>query len=215
MAGGCERWAACGRRLCAATPWMMGRARLEAIRGGPVDDGRARLEAVRGGPVDDGRARLRPCAADPRMIGRVRLEAMRDWSLCTVSKFGVLAVHHFRRLKHQQNGACERIVHKLLQRQINRAQPPIAHKLNAGPGSSVSGASRLRSTSRNSPSTGPSAPWARPSTEHTPGSPDTRPAASRDRPSTEHISQLTGPKSSAFEISPLAEEADMDDGACT
>ena len=89
MAGGCERWAACGRRLCAATPWMMGRARLEAIRGGPVDDGRARLEAVRGGPVDDGRARLRPCAADPRMIGRVRLEAMRDWSLCTVSKFGV------------------------------------------------------------------------------------------------------------------------------
>ena len=43
MAGGCERWAACGRRLCAATP---------------------------------------------RMIGRVRLEAMRDWSLCTVSKFG-------------------------------------------------------------------------------------------------------------------------------
>lgn len=97
MAGGCERWAACGRRLCAATPWMMGRARLEAIRGGPVDDGRARLEAVRGGPVDDGRARLRPCAADPRMIGRVRLEAMRDWSLCTVSKFGVLAVHHFRR----------------------------------------------------------------------------------------------------------------------
>lgn len=97
VAGGCERWAACGRRLCAATPWMIGRARLEAIRGGPVDDGRARLEAVRGGPVNDGRARLRPCAADPWMIGRVRLEAMRDWSLCTVSKFGVLAVHHFRR----------------------------------------------------------------------------------------------------------------------
>lgn len=90
----------------------MGGMRTEVMRGDPmddrprkigghtrrhVDDGRARLEAGRGGPVDDGRARLRPCAADPRMIGRVRLEAMRDWSLCTVSKFGVLAVHHFRR----------------------------------------------------------------------------------------------------------------------
>lgn len=75
----------------------MGGMRTEVMRGDPMDDGRARLEAVRGGPVDDGRARLRPCAATPRMIGRVRLEAMRDWSLCTVSKFGVLAVHHFRR----------------------------------------------------------------------------------------------------------------------
>lgn len=90
----------------------MGGMRTEVMRGDPmddrprkigghtrrrVDDGRARLEAGRGGPVDDGRARLRPCAADPWMIGRVRLEAMRDWSLCTVSKFGVLAVHHFRR----------------------------------------------------------------------------------------------------------------------
>ena len=52
VAGDCKRWAACGRR---------------------------------------------PCAATPRMIGRARLEAMHDWSLCTVSKFGVLAVHHFRR----------------------------------------------------------------------------------------------------------------------
>lgn len=90
----------------------MGGMRTEVMRGDPmddgprkigghtrrhVDDGRARLEAGRGGPVNDGRARLRPCAADPWMIGRVRLEAMRDWSLCTVSKFGVLAVHHFRR----------------------------------------------------------------------------------------------------------------------
>lgn len=90
----------------------MGGMRTEVMRGDPmddrprkigghtrrhVDDGRARLKAVRGGPVNDGRARLRPCAADPWMIGRVRLEAMRDWSLCTVSKFGVLAVHHFRR----------------------------------------------------------------------------------------------------------------------
>lgn len=52
--GGCERWAACGRRLCAATPRMMGRARLEAIRDGPVDDrpravgGYARLELMHG-----------------------------------------------------------------------------------------------------------------------------------------------------------------------
>ena len=90
----------------------MGGMRTEVMRGDPmddrprkigghtrrhVDDGRARLEAVHGGPVNDGRARLRPCAADPWMIGRVRLEAMRDWSLCTVSRFGVLAVHHFRR----------------------------------------------------------------------------------------------------------------------
>ena len=90
----------------------MGGMRTEVMRGDPmddrprkigghtrrhVDDGRARLEAGRGGPVNDGRARLRPCAADPWMIGRVRLEAMRDWSLCTVSKFGVLAVHHFHR----------------------------------------------------------------------------------------------------------------------
>lgn len=82
VAGDCKRWAACGRRLCAATPWMIGRARLEAIRGGTW------MTGVRG---------WRPGAATPRMIGRVRLEAMRDWSLCTVSKFGVLAVHHFRR----------------------------------------------------------------------------------------------------------------------
>lgn len=82
VAGDCKRWAACGRRLCAATPRMIGRARLEAIRGGTW------MTGVQG---------WRPCAADPWMIGRVRLEAMRDWSLCTVSKFGVLAVHHFRR----------------------------------------------------------------------------------------------------------------------
>lgn len=82
VAGDCKRWAACGRRLCAATPWMIGRARLEAIRGGTW------MTGVQG---------WRPCAATPRMIGRVRLEAMRDWSLCTVSKFGVLAVHLFRR----------------------------------------------------------------------------------------------------------------------
>lgn len=82
VAGDCKRWAACGRRLCAATPWMIGRARLEAIRGGTW------ITGVQG---------WRPGAATPRMIGRVRLEAMRDWSLCTVSKFGVLAVHHFRR----------------------------------------------------------------------------------------------------------------------
>lgn len=82
VAGDCKRWAACGRRLCAATPWMIGRARLEAIRGGTW------MTGVQG---------WRPGAATPRMIGRVRLEAMRDWSLCTVSKFGVLAVHHFRR----------------------------------------------------------------------------------------------------------------------
>ena len=124
--------------------------------------GRARLEAIRGGTWMTGVQGWRPCAVGPWMIGRVRLEAMRDWSLCTVSKFGVLAVHHFRRQKRRQNGACERFVHKLLQRQINRAQPPIAHKLNTGPGSSVSEASRLRSISRNSPSTEPSAPWGRP-----------------------------------------------------
>lgn len=59
--------------------------------------GRARLEAMRGGPVDDRRARLEACAADPWMMSRVRLEAMHDWNLCTVSKFGVLAVRHFRR----------------------------------------------------------------------------------------------------------------------
>lgn len=82
VAGDCKRWAACGRRLCAATPWMIGRARLEAIHGGTW------MTGVQG---------WRPGAATPRMIGRVRLEAMRDWSLCTVSKFGVLAVHHFRR----------------------------------------------------------------------------------------------------------------------
>ena len=82
VAGDCKRWAACGRRLCAATPWMIGRARLEAMRGGTW------MTGVQG---------WRPGAATPRMIGRVRLEAMRDWSLCTVSKFGVLAVHHFRR----------------------------------------------------------------------------------------------------------------------
>lgn len=82
VAGDCKRWAACGRRLCAATPWMIGRARLEAIRGGTW------MTGVRG---------WRPGAATPRMIGRVRLEAMHDWSLCTVSKFGALAVHHFRR----------------------------------------------------------------------------------------------------------------------
>lgn len=57
----------CGRRLCASAPWMIG---------------------VQG---------WRPCAADPWMRGRARLEAMRDWSLCTVSKFEVLAVRHFRR----------------------------------------------------------------------------------------------------------------------
>ena len=73
VAGDCKRWAACGRRLCAATPWMIGRARLEAIRGGTW------MTGVRG---------WRPGAATPRMIGRVRLEAMHDWSLCTVSKFG-------------------------------------------------------------------------------------------------------------------------------
>lgn len=82
VAGDCKRWAACGRRPCAATPRMIGRARLEAIHGGTW------MTGVQG---------WRPGAATPRMIGRVRLEAMRDWSLCTVSKFGVLAVHHFRR----------------------------------------------------------------------------------------------------------------------
>ena len=70
--GGCERWAACGRRLCAATPRMMGRARLEAIRDGPVDDGRARLKAVRGGPVDD----------RPRAVGGyARLELMHGFEI--------------------------------------------------------------------------------------------------------------------------------------
>lgn len=82
VAGDCKRWAACGRRPCAATPRMIGRARLEAIHGGTW------MTGVQG---------WRPGAATPRMIGRVRLEAMRDWSLCTVSKFGVLAVHLFRR----------------------------------------------------------------------------------------------------------------------
>ena len=72
VAGGCERWAACGRRLCAATPWMIGRARLEAIRGGPVDDGRARLEAVRGNPTDD----------RPRAVGGyARLELMHGFEI--------------------------------------------------------------------------------------------------------------------------------------
>lgn len=82
VAGDCKRWAACGRRPCAATPRMIGRAKLEAIHGGTW------MTGVQG---------WRPGAATPRMIGRVRLEAMRDWSLCTVSKFGVLAVHLFRR----------------------------------------------------------------------------------------------------------------------
>lgn len=70
--GGCERWAACGRRLCAATPRMIGRAKLEAIRGGPVDDGRARLEAGRGSPTDD----------RPRAVGGyARLELMHGFEI--------------------------------------------------------------------------------------------------------------------------------------
>lgn len=87
VAGDCKRWAACGRRLCAATPWMIGRARLEAIRGGPVDDGRARLEAVRGGPVNDGRARLEagrgsPTDDRPRAVGGyARLELMHGFEI--------------------------------------------------------------------------------------------------------------------------------------
>lgn len=75
----------------------MGGMRTEAMRGDPTDDRPRKIGGHTRRHVDDGRARLRPCAADPWMIGRVRLEAMRDWSLCTVSKFGVLAVHHFRR----------------------------------------------------------------------------------------------------------------------
>ena len=72
VAGDCKRWAACGRRLCAATPWMMGHARLEAMRGGPVDDGRARLEAGRGSPTDD----------RPRKIGGyARLELMHGFEI--------------------------------------------------------------------------------------------------------------------------------------
>ena len=72
VAGGCERWAACGRRLCAATPRMIGRARLEAIRGGPMDDGRARLEAGRGNPTDD----------RPRAVGGyARLELMHGFEI--------------------------------------------------------------------------------------------------------------------------------------
>lgn len=63
---------ACGRRLCASAPWMIGRARLEAMRGGPVDDRRARLEAVRGGPVDGG----------PRAVGGyARLELMHGFEI--------------------------------------------------------------------------------------------------------------------------------------
>ena len=87
VAGDCKRWAACGRRLCAATPWMIGRARLEAMRGGPVDDGRARLEAVRGGPVNDGRARLEagrgnPTDDRPRAVGGyARLELMHGFEI--------------------------------------------------------------------------------------------------------------------------------------
>lgn len=51
---------------------MMGRARLEAIRDGPVDDGRARLKAVRGGPVDD----------RPRAVGGyARLELMHGFEI--------------------------------------------------------------------------------------------------------------------------------------
>lgn len=76
----------------------MGGMRTEVMRGDPMDEmGRARLEALRGGTWMTGVQGWRPGAATPRMIGRVRLEAMRDWNLCTVSKFGVLAVHHFRR----------------------------------------------------------------------------------------------------------------------
>lgn len=72
VAGDCKRWAACGRRLCAATPWMIGRARLEAIRGGPVDDGRAKLEAGRGNPTDD----------RPRAVGGyARLELMHGFEI--------------------------------------------------------------------------------------------------------------------------------------
>ena len=51
---------------------MIGRARLEAIRGGPVDDGRARLEAGRGNPTDDG----------PRAVGGyARLELMHGFEI--------------------------------------------------------------------------------------------------------------------------------------
>lgn len=49
----------------------------------PVDS-----EAIHGGTWMTGVQGWRQGAATPRMIGRVRLEAMRDWSLCTVSKFG-------------------------------------------------------------------------------------------------------------------------------
>lgn len=49
-----------------------GRARLEAVRGGPVDDRRARLEAVHGGSVDDG----------PRAVGGyARLELMHGFEI--------------------------------------------------------------------------------------------------------------------------------------
>ena len=60
--------------------------------------GGMRTEVMCGGPMDDkprkigGHTRL-----GPWMMGRVRLETMRDWSLCTVSKFEALAVSHFRR----------------------------------------------------------------------------------------------------------------------
>ena len=62
-----------------------------------MDDRPRKAGGVRGRPVDDRRARLGACAADPWMMSRVLLEAVHDWSLCTVSKFGVLAVRHFRR----------------------------------------------------------------------------------------------------------------------
>lgn len=75
----------------------MGGMRTEVMRGDPMDDRPRKIGGHTRRHVDDGRARLEAGAATPRMIGRVRLEAMRDWSLCTVSKFGVLAVHHFRR----------------------------------------------------------------------------------------------------------------------
>ena len=49
-----------------------GRARLEAVRGGPVNDGRARLEAGRGNPTDD----------RPRAVGGyARLELMHGFEI--------------------------------------------------------------------------------------------------------------------------------------
>ena len=76
---------------------MIGRARLEAIRGGTWMTGVQGWRPCAVGPWMMGVQGWRPYTADPWMMGHARLEAMRDWSLCTVSKFGVLAVHHFRR----------------------------------------------------------------------------------------------------------------------